>query len=201
MSLDRLLAEVRGCRFCEETPTFRPGLPHAPRPVLQAHPAARICIAGQAPGVRVHASGRPFTDPSGDRLRDWLGVEPDVFYDPARFALVPMGFCFPGLDAKGSDLPPRKECAPRWRARIFAELTELKLLLIVGQYALRWHVRDKRYGSMTEAVRDHEALLARPLPSLVLPHPSWRNSGWLKKNPWFSAELLPVLRQHVSNLI
>lgn len=202
-SLNQLVVAIRACRICRDAPEGLP-LAHDPRPVLQVDRRARLAISGQAPGTRVHASGRPFTDPSGDRLRDWLGIGPEVFYDASRVAIVPMGFCFPGLDAKGGDLPPRAECAPAWRARVFAELPNVELLLLVGQYAQRWHLaaREERRGTLTETVKDWRRILARGrLPLLLpLPHPSWRNNAWLKANPWFASELLPELRAHVARL-
>jgi uracil-DNA glycosylase len=162
---------------------------------------ARILIAGQAPGTRVHASGRPFTDPSGDRLRHWLGVTPGQFYDPASFAIVPMGFCFPGLDAKGADLPPRRECAPAWRNAVMEHLGAVGLVVCLGAHAMRWHMAGLYDGRVDSAVRRWREGLALPVPALALPHPSWRNSGWLKRNPWFEDELLPELRSRVAALL
>lgn len=172
--------------------------------MLQVDRRARLAICGQAPGTRVHASGRPFTDPSGDRLRTWLGIGPEIFYDPTRVAIVPMGFCFPGLDAKGGDLPPRRECAPQWRDRVLAQLDRVELLLLVGQYAQRWHLADStgRAATLTETVGNWRQVMKKDVrPRLLpLPHPSWRNSAWLKANPWFEADLLPVLRLEVARL-
>lgn len=198
MDLQALLAQVRACRICATA--ARP-LPHAPRPVLQPGPRARLLIAGQAPGVRVHASGRPFTDPSGVRLREWLGVDEATFYDPRHVAILPMGFCFPGLDASGSDRPPRPECAPAWRARLMAEMPKVELVVCLGTYAMRWHMGQAFPGSVDAAVRNWRAGLALSPPVIALPHPSWRNSGWLKRNPWFAAELLPELRDRVARLM
>lgn len=195
--LDRLTAEIRACRLCIESPQGR-ALPHEPRPVFRVSQTARICIAGQAPGTRVHASGTPFTDPSGDRLRAWMGVTPDEFYDVSRIAIVPMGFCFPGLDAKGGDLPPRRECAPRWRAPLFEMMPQIELVLAIGQYAQAWHLGPSRRKSLTETVAAWEAFYPRCIP---LPHPSWRNNAWLGKNPWFEEELLPVLKRDVRRLL
>jgi len=189
---DALLTEIRACRVCA------PQLPHEPRPVLRARRSARLVIVGQAPGTRVHASGTPFTDPSGDRLRSWLGIDSETFYDEARIAIVPMGFCFPGLDANGGDLPPRKECAPLWREKLFAELKEIKLTLLVGQYAQAWHLKDRRKATLTETVKAWREYGPDHVP---LPHPSWRNNAWVKKNPWFEAELLPVLRRRVAKVL
>jgi uracil-DNA glycosylase len=199
---DDLVAAIRACRICVEAPLGKP-LPHEPRPVVVASSAARVLIAGQAPGTKVHASGRPFDDRSGDRLRDWLGVSREEFYDPGKFAVVPMGFCFPGQDAKGGDLPPRRECAPAWRAGLIAAMPQLELVLAIGQYAQAWHLGDLRRESLTETVSDWRSIFMRnALPRILpLPHPSWRNTGWLKKNPWFESELVPVLRREVDALI
>ena len=197
--LEGLLADIRACRICVEHPIGRP-LPHEPRPVVRASVTARILIAGQAPGTRVHASGKPFTDPSGDRLRDWMGVGEAEFYDEARIAIVPMGFCFPGLDAKGGDLPPRRECAPAWQGALLAEMPAVDLVLAVGLYAQQFHLGKRVRGSLTETVADWRAILdeTRAPRILPLPHPSWRNSGWIKRNPWFEAELLPTLKALVT---
>jgi len=201
-SLEALLREIRACRLCRETPHATP-LPHEPRPVVVASRMARILIAGQAPGARVHASGLPFDDRSGDRLRDWLGVDPSQFYDPAKFAIVPMGFCFPGYDEHGSDLPPRRECAPAWRSRLMAQMPQIELVLTIGQYAQAWHLKNGRRKSVSETVRDWRAILDEPGRPRVLPlpHPSWRNSGWIKRNPWFESELLPALKEEVRALL
>lgn len=187
-----LLTEIRACRVCAAQ------LPHEPRPVLRARASARLVIVGQAPGTRVHASGKPFTDPSGDRLRNWLGVDSETLYDERHIAIVPMGFCFPGLDAHGGDLPPRRECAPLWRERLFAELKQIKLTLLVGQYAQAWHLKDRRKSTLTETVKAWREYGQEFMP---LPHPSWRNNAWVKKNPWFEAELLPVLRRRVAEAL
>lgn len=195
--LDRLVSDIRACRVCVEAPRGKP-LPHEPRPVLRVSRTARLCIVGQAPGTRVHASGTPFTDPSGDRLRDWMGVTPDEFYDVSRIAIVPMGFCFPGLDAKGGDLPPRRECAERWRRDLFELLPQMELTLLVGQYAQAWHLGAARKESLTATVAAWREYLPQFLP---LPHPSWRNNAWIKKNPWFEEDLLPVLKREVRRLI
>lgn len=193
--LDRLTREIRACRICVEHPLSRP-LPHEPRPVVVVSTTARILIASQAPGTRVHASGLPFDDRSGDRLRDWLGVTREQFYDPVNFAIVPMGFCFPGQDAKGGDLPPRRECAPEWRKPLLELMPQIDLVLAIGVYAQSWHMGSLRRGSLTETVMDWRNAL-RETNVLPLPHPSWRNTAWLKKNPWFEAELLPVLRSEI----
>ncbi len=204
-SLKRLVTQIEACRICRDQPNGA-RLAHEPRPVLQVDRRARLAISGQAPGTRVHASGRPFTDPSGDRLRSWLGIGPEIFYDAARVAIVPMGFCFPGLDAKGGDLPPRKECAPAWRARVFEQLPNVELLLLIGQYAQRWHLApgEGRAATLTQTVMDWRQILQREDEDgprlLPLPHPSWRNNAWLKVHPWFEAELLPELRKQVERL-
>jgi uracil-DNA glycosylase len=201
-SFDALLETLRACRICRDAPRHGGPLPHEPRPVFQIARSARICLAGQAPGVRVHASGRPYTDPSGVRLRAWLGIGEDVFYDAQRIAIVPMGFCFPGLDAQGGDLPPRRECAEVWRARIFGQLPNLELILLIGSYAQKWHLGAAACGGLTETVKGWRQLWrAKARPRLVpLPHPSWRNNAWLQRNPWFEAELLPVVRAEVARL-
>jgi uracil-DNA glycosylase len=202
-ALETVLQELRACRVCRDAPLHGGPLPHEPRPVIQASATARLLIASQAPGTRVHASGRPFTDRSGDRLRSWLGLDHDRFYDASRVAIVPMGHCFPGLDAKGGDLPPRRECAPLWRARVLAGLPALDLVLVIGRYAQAWHLGPKAAADLTATVADWRAILAEPRRPriLPLPHPSWRNNGWLRKHPWFEAELVPVLRAEVARLV
>jgi uracil-DNA glycosylase len=197
-SLDDLTWRARACRICVEHPLGRP-LPHEPRPVLLPSARARILIASQAPGTKVHLSGMPFTDASGDRLRSWLGVTSEEFYDPENFAIVPMGFCFPGQDARGADLPPRRECAPAWRAPLMAAMPGIKLVLTIGLYAQAWHMGETRRGSLTETVMNWREIFAAPSAPVVLPlpHPSWRNTGWLKKNPWFEMDLLPFLKSEI----
>jgi uracil-DNA glycosylase len=200
--LDALLSSIRACRVCAEAPQGSP-LPHTPRPVLRASATARLAVCGQAPGTRVHASGMPFSDPSGVRLRTWMGVTPDEFYDAARIAIVPMGFCFPGQDEKGGDLPPRRECAALWHDKLFAALPQIELVLAVGAYAQRFHLGAARGTTLQETMlrwRDHLATNRHPR-ILPLPHPSWRNNAWLTKNPWFETELLPVLRREVRQLL
>jgi uracil-DNA glycosylase len=191
-SMKALLRDIRACRLCAHE------MPHEPRPVIQASSAARICIAGQAPGTRVHASGKPFTDPSGDRLRDWLGVTEEQFYDETLFSIAPMGFCFPGLDKKGGDLPPLKRCAETWRSDVFGSLPNLQLTLLIGQYAQKWHLGSARGRTLTDTVRAFEDYLPDYLP---MPHPSWRNNSWVKKNPWFQSVLIPVLRSKVHEIL
>ena len=197
-TLEELTRRARACRICVEHPIGRP-LPHEPRPVLLPSARARILIASQAPGTKVHLSGMPFTDASGDRLRSWLGVTSEEFYDPENFAIVPMGFCFPGQDAKGADLPPRRECAPAWRAPLIAAMPQIELVLTIGLYAQAWHMGETRRGSLTETVQNWREVFAAPARPVVLPlpHPSWRNTGWLKKNPWFEMDLLPFLKTEI----
>lgn len=203
--LSGLLEDIRNCRICVENPQKSP-LPHEPRPVLQVSASARLCICGQAPGTRVHKSGRPFTDPSGDRLRDWMGIGEDIFYDADKLAIIPMGFCFPGLDAKGGDLPPRTECRAAWHDRLFALVPQVELILVIGQYAQAYHLGKDRRKSLTDTVADWRDFWDRDRAEgqpriLPLPHPSWRNNAWIKKNPWFETQLLPVLRQEVKRLV
>lgn len=194
--MDQLAAEIAVCRICAAR-FAATATAHAPRPVLWHGAEARLLIAGQAPGMRVHLSGRPFTDPSGDRLRDWLGLTEAEFYDRSRVAILPMAFCFPGYDAKGADLPPPPICAQTWRTRVLAEHRKVQLVLAVGGAAIRWHLADRR--PVTEVVADWRAALPRGI--IPLPHPSWRNTGWLKRNPWFATDLLPVLRARVRTLM
>ncbi len=189
-TLPQLLAEVRACRACEAH------LPLGPRPVLRASATARILIVGQAPGAKVHASGVPWDDRSGERLRSWMGVDAATFYDERRIAIVPMGYCYPGRGASG-DLPPRRECAELWLARLLAQMPRIELTLLVGQYAQR-HFLGARAGSVTEVVRQWRTQAPRYLP---LPHPSPRNIAWFQANPWFDAELLPALKQRVATLL
>jgi uracil-DNA glycosylase len=195
--LDRLLAEIRACRRCAEAPNGLP-LPHEPRPVLQASAAARLAIFSQAPGARVHQSGRPFTDASGERLRDWLGLGPEIFYDAAKVAIVPMGFCFPGMNAKGGDFPPRKECAPLWRGRVIAALPGVRTAVLVGSYAQAWHLKGAAEAGMTETVARWREFAPRYFPT---PHPSWRNNGWLRRNSWFETEVVPALRRAIAEAL
>lgn len=195
--LDRLVADIRACRLCIDDPVGRP-LPHEPRPIVRASSTARICLIGQAPGTRVHASGMPFTDPSGDRLRDWMGVTSEEFYDEGKIAIVPMGFCFPGQDARGGDLPPRRECAPRWHAELFALMPQVEFRLLIGQYAQSRYLGAARKANLTDTVAAWRDYMPGVLP---LPHPSWRNNAWIRKNPWFETDILPVLRKKVRTLI
>ena len=182
-----LLKDVRSCTICASE------LPLGPRPVLQMHPKAKILIAGQAPGRKVHDSGVPFDDVSGKRLREWLGITRDVFYDPEKVAILPMGFCFPG-SGKSGDLAPRSECAPAWREQLLSQLSQLELTIVLGSYAQRYHCGDAS-SSVTDLVKSWRTYWPNIIP---LPHPSPRNNIWLRKNPWFEVELLPLLRQRVS---
>ncbi len=193
--MEDLISEIRGCRLCSER-FAGTATAHSPRPVVWLRPGARILVAGQAPGARVHESGRPFTDPSGVRLRTWMGIGEDVFYDRDRVAVLPMAFCFPGYDRKGSDLPPPKLCAQTWHARAMEALGSVRLTVLVGAHAMRWHLGWT--GRVDDAVRnwrDHAP------GTFVLPHPSWRNTAWLRKNPWFAGEVLPHLRARLDKLL
>ncbi len=205
LSLDALLRDIGACRICKDAPLGAHPLPHEPRPVVRVTQTARLLVASQAPGIRVHASGLPFDDRSGDRLRDWMGVDAATFYDTRRIAFAPMGFCFPGYDGAGADLPPRRECARHWHDRLFALLPRVETVLTVGGYAQDYHLARlglaTRREPMTQTVRrwrDFSGGTPRVIP---LPHPSWRNTGWLKKNPWFETELLPQLRAEVARLV
>jgi uracil-DNA glycosylase len=190
--LSALLREIRGCRVCAAH------LPLGPRPVLRAKASARLLVIGQAPGTKAHDSGIPWNDRSGDRLRDWLCLDRGTFYDESRIAIMPMGFCYPGVDAHGGDRPPRRECAPLWHAPILASLPRIELTLLVGGYAQARYLKRRRPATMTETVqawRDHAPRI------IPLPHPSWRNAAWLKRNPWFESELLPVLRMRIRGVL
>jgi len=190
-----LAADIRACRLCAGR-FAATHTEHDPRPVVWFHPSARMLIAGQAPGMRVHQSGKPFDDPSGDRLRDWLGLSAPEFYDTSRVAIVPMAFCFPGYDAKGSDLPPPRICGRTWHDRVMQALENVELTVVVGGYAQKYHLGVKTGVTETvKAWRDHAPRL------FALPHPSWRNTAWLKKNPWFEAEVLPELRAQVQKVL
>lgn len=186
-SMDELLTQIRACRVCETH------LPLGPRPIVAADALSRIAIIGQAPGLKVHRSGVPWDDPSGKQLRSWLGVTEVQFYDPRLFALVPMGFCYPGKGRSG-DLPPRPECAPLWHDRLLEMMPRLQLILLIGQYAQGYYLKDGKKATLTETIRDFRAYLPR---YFVLPHPSPRNRFWLAKNPWFVSEVLPELKARV----
>lgn len=201
----RLGQSIKACRICRDMPLFPPPLPHEPNPVCILSQTARIAICGQAPGIRVHNTSIPFNDPSGDRLRQWLGTTREEFYDPSHFAIVPMGFCFPGYDRHGGDLPPRRECRQTWHDRVFAAMPQLEFILVIGQYALAYHLPQQRRQNLTETVKDWQHFMKTPNAMdrivLPLPHPSWRNSGWLKRNPWFEAQLVPALQAKIRDLL
>ncbi|CAB3801678.1 hypothetical protein LMG28688_05409 [Paraburkholderia caffeinitolerans] len=193
-SLPRLLTEIRACRVCADT------LPLGPRPVLQASASARILIVGQAPGAKVHASGIPWDDASGERLREWMGIDAHTFYDAARIAIVPMGFCYPGRSSGkgGGDNPPRPECAPLWHSRLLALMPDVRLTLLVGQYAQRYFLGNRRKGSLTETVEAWRDYAPGYVP---LPHPSPRNTPWFQRHPWFARDVLPALRERVADAL
>lgn len=218
--LTNLLSQIRACRICRDQPMFGQPLPQEPNPVCVASSVAPIAICGQAPGIRVHNTGIPFNDPSGIRLRQWLNVTPEEFYDESRFAIIPMGFCFPGHDKHGGDLPPRRECRLTWHKNLFSLLPQLKLIILVGQYAQNYHLQHNsayqelklahnKHLNVTETVQNWRSFLeseqndtASPHPlTIPLPHPSWRNSSWLKRNPWFESELLPEVQLLVRQLL
>ncbi len=190
-SLIKLAKEIRSCTLCSDV------LPLGPRPVIQVGTTAKILIVGQAPGSRVHETGIPFNDPSGDRLRSWMGIERDVFYDESKVAIVPMGFCFPGT-GKSGDLAPRPECAKTWRVKLLDQLPDIALTVVVGQYAQSWHLGKHSKENLTETVRAWREYWPIAIP---LPHPSPRNNIWLKKNPWFEQEVLTKLQKKVKTLI
>ena len=195
--IDEIKSNLQHCTLCAERFALTKTA-HHPRPVVWFNKSARILIAGQAPGMRVHESGKPFWDPSGDRLRDWLRMDEETFYDRDKVAIVPMAFCFPGYNAQGSDLPPPPVCATTWRHDILSRLSGLQLTLVIGGYAQKWHLGASAKKGVTETVRDWR----RHTPSVIpLPHPSWRNTAWLKRNPWFEADLLPVLRERVKEAL
>lgn len=195
--LARLARDIAACRRCADR-FAATATAHAPRPVLRVSATARLLVAGQAPGARVHASGLPFDDPSGDRLRDWMGVDRATFYDAGRIAIAPMAFCFPGYDDRGADLPPPPVCARTWRAALMAALPQVELTLLVGAHAQRWHLGPRARPRLTETVKAWREYLPDALPT---PHPSWRNTAWLKRNPWFEAETAPALRAAVWRLL
>jgi uracil-DNA glycosylase len=186
MTLQALIKEIGSCRACAHE------LPHEPRPVVRVFPETRLLICGQAPGNRVHQSGLPFTDPSGDRLRAWMGVDNDRFYGDRRLGVAAMAFCFPGTSPKGGDYPPPRRCAQLWRHRLLAKLPEVEFTLLVGGYAQAWALGDRAKASMTETVAAWREYLPEFLP---MPHPSWRNTAWLRRNPWFEDEVTPYLRE------
>lgn len=191
--LHEFVDEIRACQLCASD------MERAPRPILQVSATAKILIAGQAPGNLAMESGRPFTDPSGDRLRDWLQIDETTFYDASKVSIVPMGFCFPGYDKNGGDIPPMKRCAETWHQALFERLPQIELKVLIGGYAQRWHIGDQMEKTLTATVQKWQSFLAQGV--IVTPHPSWRNNAWLKRNPWFEAELLPELRKRVQVLL
>jgi uracil-DNA glycosylase len=192
VSLERLLAEIAACRACASE------LPYAPRPVVRVSPDTQLLICGQAPGRLVHETGLPFNDPSGERLRSWLGIDYETFYADRRIGVAGMAFCFPGTNPKGGDYPPPPRCAELWQRRLRAELPKVELTLLVGSYAQAWVLGRRTKGSMTETVKAWRDYLPEAIP---LPHPSWRNTGWLKRNPWFEAEVTPYLRSRIRGML
>lgn len=190
--LASVLDDIRACRACAGD------LPHTPRPVVMVSPETRLLICGQAPGRRVHESGMPFTDPSGDRLRDWMGVDFETFYSDPRLGVAAQAFCYPGTAPKGGDYPPPPRCATLWRSRLLANLPKVELTLLVGGYSQKWALGDRMKANMTETVRSWRDYSPAVLP---LPHPSWRNTAWLRKNPWFEAEVVPHLRSRVREML
>lgn len=189
--MQQLLANIKNCTIC------RQHLPLGANPVMAASPNSKILVVGQAPGIRVHETGIPWNDKSGDNLRQWLQVDKETFYNPEIFAIVPMGFCYPGT-GKSGDLPPRKECAPQWHGALLAMMPNIELVLLIGQYAQNYYLKEKTKKTLTETVKAHYEYLPKYLP---LPHPSPRNNIWQKKNPWFGLEVLPTLRQQVASLL
>lgn len=194
MSIDlhEFVDEIRACQLCAMDMT------QAPRPVLQVSSTAKILIAGQAPGNLAMQSGRPFTDPSGTRLREWLQMDETEFYNPAQVAIVPMGFCFPGYDKNGGDIPPMKRCAETWHAALLQRLPQIELKVLIGAYAQRWYLQQQAEKTLTGTVKSWRRFLDQGI--IVAPHPSWRNTAWLKRNPWFETEVLPELRKRVQAL-
>ncbi|MCW8916398.1 MAG: uracil-DNA glycosylase family protein [Magnetovibrio sp.] len=190
--LEALLKNVRDCTLCVEH------LPLGANPIVRAHESSKILIIGQAPGTKVHNSGVPWNDASGDRLRDWLRVDRDTFYDPRNFAIVPMGFCYPGQAKGGGDNPPSSQCAPKWHDQILKNIANIELTLLVGMYAQKYYLGARTKRTLSETVRDFEVFIPNIIP---LPHPSWRNTGWIKKNPWFRERNLPYLRDRVEQIL
>jgi len=190
-SLAKLVKEIRSCSLCAAH------LPLGPRPIIQVSSFAKILVVGQAPGSRVHQTGIPFNDPSGDRLREWMGIDKELFYDEQKIALVPMGFCFPGT-GKSGDLPPRPECADTWRIKLLEQLPKIRLTIIVGQYAQAWHLKTANKANLTETVMAWKDYWPEAIP---LPHPSPRNNIWLKRNPWFEEQILPSLKRRVKAVL
>lgn len=191
-TLDKLLLQIRACRKCE------PHLPLGARPVIRAQSTAKILIVGQAPGLRVHKTGIPWNDPSGDRLRDWMGIDRHTFYDDTRIAIMPMGLCYPGRNPRGGDRPPRPECAPKWADAVLELLPEIKFIILAGSYAQRWHLGKKVKKNLTATVACWQEYIPRHTP---LPHPSFRNNHWIKQHPWFTSEVIPYLRKRTAELL
>jgi uracil-DNA glycosylase len=191
-ALAALVEKARACRVCEAH------LPLGPRPTLRASATAKLLIVGQAPGTKVHETGIPWNDASGDRLRRWLDLDRDTFYDESRIAIMPMGLCYPGIDKNGGDSPPRPECAPLWHPPLLALMPQVELVLLVGSHAQAWYLGKQRRRSMTDTVAAWRDYAPRFIPT---PHPSWRNTAWLKRNPWFEAELVPELRARVAGML
>ncbi|WOD45114.1 uracil-DNA glycosylase family protein [Hwangdonia lutea] len=189
--MDILLCSIRQCTICKAH------LPLGPRPVVSAHPDSKIVIVGQAPGTKVHKTGIPWDDPSGKQLRKWLDVTDEEFYDEKKFAIIPMGFCYPGK-GKSGDLPPRPECAPQWHQPLFDELKNVELIILIGMYAQKYYLQKEAKKTLTETVRNYNEYLPKYLP---LPHPSPRNRFWLAKNPWFDFEVLPELKERVKHIL
>lgn len=189
----QLLKEIKACTICQD-------LPLGPNPILQFSSKAKILVAGQAPGQITHHKGRPFDDASGDRLREWLGINRDTFYNPEKLAVVPMGFCYPGK-GKSGDLAPKAICAETWRNKILKELPNIELTLVIGKYAMDWHLHERKEKNLTETVKNWKHYIEQDNPILPLPHPSPRNNIWLKKNPWFEEEVVKFMKKRVSELI